>query len=312
MISENLVSPEDGKENKPTIDNETSIIDPERDEFHVDEAYNQETARTNRHTSDGSGNYSNDKGSNTNNNGHNSTSKDVILNGDKDKNNIDSDNEDDIREFNSFLERKAIFVARNPRMCFWTALTVAMSLSVFGMIFGEFSLQVSSEGWATRGTIISKRNTQSMLVRIHQERLFSGDEEDWVDLTENIQPSWEDEIQSMITDDRRQRRGLEETNQMHPRLLPFKMNDDLFRRLQHTNTSSSDLLEGCDFSVYTDTTLSKRPGCGQCGNLKAKKSVFWSRQRFAIYALQKRKRNEFWNKMGSALGAIMGVFHHTA
>ena len=180
--------------------------------------------------------------------------------------NDEGNDEDDAQQFNGCFERLAKLVARNPRTFFWTALIVAFGTSAFGLIYGEFSIEVTSSGWTTRGTFISDRQSQSILVRSNKKRLFSGGEEEWVDLTENIQPSWENEIEELRAGDRRRRRGLEVLteghNQGRPLQLPSKMTDSLFRRLQDSvgsfDTSTIEGMEGCDFSVYTENSFTRQ------------------------------------------------------
>jgi len=92
----------------------------------------------------------------------------------------------------TFLQRCAVMMARWPKTCFWVVSIVSLAISGLGLYYGDFSVTFEKKGWMSRGTLISNRHQQTLLVRKHQEQLSAVDNEEiWRDLTTNVQPSWE-------------------------------------------------------------------------------------------------------------------------
>ncbi|CAB9518411.1 dispatched homolog 1 [Seminavis robusta] len=92
----------------------------------------------------------------------------------------------------TLLERTARRVARWPQTHLWTALVVAVVISGLGMYFGNFSVSFEAMGWPSRGTLVSKRDTQYRLVNRNRVALSKRKNQDvWEDLTTNIQCGWE-------------------------------------------------------------------------------------------------------------------------
>ena len=109
-------------------------------------------------------------------------------------------------KYNDFWCRQSKRVARAPCIHFWVSFVISMILSGIAMTIGEFSVSANNAGWQSRGTLISDRQTQVMLVEFNAQYLFYGGNDAWKDLINNVQPGWEDDDDTV--DDRR-RRGLE-------------------------------------------------------------------------------------------------------
>lgn len=89
------------------------------------------------------------------------------------------------------LKREARRMANNPCIYFWIILLVSIALSLVAIIKGGLSIEASSKGWTTRGTEIANRQAASLVVRMNRKYLSTGGDDAWKDLTNNIQPSWE-------------------------------------------------------------------------------------------------------------------------
>eukprot|EP00546_Thalassionema_frauenfeldii_P001802 CAMPEP_0178935532 /NCGR_PEP_ID=MMETSP0786-20121207/24609_1 /TAXON_ID=186022 /ORGANISM="Thalassionema frauenfeldii, Strain CCMP 1798" /LENGTH=1026 /DNA_ID=CAMNT_0020613713 /DNA_START=1680 /DNA_END=4760 /DNA_ORIENTATION=- len=91
----------------------------------------------------------------------------------------------------SFCDRRVRGIARNPWSHFCIALSIAVALSVTGIIIGDFKIEINNKGWFTRGTRISDRHSQVLLMSNNQVRLQEADNEEfWQELEENVQPGW--------------------------------------------------------------------------------------------------------------------------
>ena len=99
----------------------------------------------------------------------------------------------DLDNLNGFWESQAKRVARNPCKYLLVSMFCAIALSAVGIIVGEFAVSANTGGWQSRGTMIADRQTQLMVVREHQEDLFTGDNDYWQELIDNVQPGWEDD-----------------------------------------------------------------------------------------------------------------------
>jgi hypothetical protein len=160
-------------------------------------------------------------------------------------------------DLNGFWERQARRIARNPCTHLCGSLLLALLLSVVGLVVGKFSISSENGGWESRGTLISDRQTQLLLAQINQEYLFTGGDDAWEDLLNNIQPGWEEEDAAAAADSRRLK--LASDSPVHPgsrvgqsqRALPFGMTSDMHRRLQE----QADLLPGCDIGWYSSSNL---------------------------------------------------------
>jgi hypothetical protein len=167
---------------------------------------------------------------------------------------------------NSLPERMAKRMARTPCAHLLVSMVLAIGLSAIGLIVGGFSVAVDNAGWQSRGTLIANRQTQLMLTQFNMERLFYGDESDWEDLIENVQPGWESGEED--TWDRRLLEQLDPhttwrsststtflspiTGEKHSmqRADPLQMTPDLKRKLQQV--VADDQLPGCSISWYDD------------------------------------------------------------
>lgn len=181
----------------------------------------------------------------------------------------------DQKQDDGILQRLAKIVARNPNTFFWTSLVTTVALSAFAMIYGEFSVEATSYGFTTRGTMISDRESQSRLLRMYSDYLFTGGDEAWDDLTRNIQPSWQIDddddddggsesrrkLRNAVKDPNAVRHGtvvdaLTKTNDDNGRgqhHLPFLLSDDLQRRLE--DTEEFPLATNCDTTLYSSPEL---------------------------------------------------------
>ena len=141
----------------------------------------------------------------------------------------------------------------------------SLLLSVVAFVAGKFSISSKNVGWESRGTLISDRQTQLLLTQINQEYLFTGDDDAWEDLLNNIQPGWEED-DAAEADSHRLKRASD--SPVHPagsrgglsqHALPFGMTRDMYHRLQE----QADLLPGCDI------------GWDSCSNLTNHSRLCW-------------------------------------
>ena len=99
--------------------------------------------------------------------------------------------------------RQSRRVARSPCYYLLGCMFMAIALGALGMIVGEFSVSANTGGWSSRGTLLANRDTQSLIVSIHLEDLFSGDDAVWTRLMTNVLPGWEDDDDDATESDRR-------------------------------------------------------------------------------------------------------------
>ncbi|KAG7341385.1 Patched family protein [Nitzschia inconspicua] len=174
---------------------------------------------------------------------------------------------EDALVLNNFFERESKRVARCPCTYFWFALVISLALSFIALIVGEFEVSAETGGWQSRGTLISNRQTQTMLATQFQSNLFYGGEDAWDDLINNVQPGWEteddDDVNRRLSDikidpylDATFSKGtsIEDNinkggNLFAGRSPPFFLTQDLLRRLQETSENEA-ALSGCDLSLY--------------------------------------------------------------
>jgi hypothetical protein len=78
-------------------------------------------------------------------------------------------------------------MANRPCLHLLTALVVAITLSVIGLIVGDFTIAVENAGWESRSTRIADRQAQVILVDSNRDELFSGNPAIWDGLQNNIQ-----------------------------------------------------------------------------------------------------------------------------
>ena len=149
----------------------------------------------------------------------------------------------------TFPERLAMRMANQPCTHLLVSLMLSIALSAIGLIVGDFSVAVDNAGWQSRGTLIADRQTQLMLTQFNVETLFYGDESDWNDLIQNVQPGWESSGDDNFD---RRRLMLEEqvvSKQSQTRVPPLQWTPTLQRQLQERAAID---LPGCDVSWYED------------------------------------------------------------
>jgi hypothetical protein len=71
---------------------------------------------------------------------------------------------------NGFWARQFMRMARNPWVFFWTAFSISLALSIIAIFVGNFSVNADNAGWNSRGTLISDRHTQVLLVEQNQSK----------------------------------------------------------------------------------------------------------------------------------------------
>ena len=87
----------------------------------------------------------------------------------------------------------AVSMARRPCLWFSVAWFVTLTLSVVGIIVGDFQVAVDNAGWTSRGTLIADRTTQIELVLDNLDSLTRPDNgARWNDLLNNVQEGWEE------------------------------------------------------------------------------------------------------------------------
>jgi Patched family len=106
----------------------------------------------------------------------------------------------------SLAQRYAISIANRPCTHFFTSLILSIVIGILGMWLGEFEVSVDNAGWNSRGTLISDRHTQVVLVHQNRFDLWSSATRDnglnvWDDLTRNIQPGWESDDDAVAVND---------------------------------------------------------------------------------------------------------------
>ena len=79
----------------------------------------------------------------------------------------------DPSEYDSFLERYSVRIARRPCLHFWIALVVCLGIGMVGLVLGDFSVAVDNAGWYSRGTLIADRHQQYRLVDVYRPALFA-------------------------------------------------------------------------------------------------------------------------------------------
>jgi hypothetical protein len=179
------------------------------------------------------------------------------------------------------LARQAVHVAKYPCTYFWVFLIISLALSVVGIVVGDFGVAVDNAGWNSRGTLISDRQSQFLVVQLNQNALFTDKAgASWDELINNVQPGWETDDDGVVAEsdvrrsmlattekvylgellDRARRLDLQrymgspwDLDDQEERRLPLKMTPSLERKLQLANTSS--LLDGCDVSWYTGAMM---------------------------------------------------------
>ena len=139
------------------------------------------------------------------------------------------------------LQSRAKAMARNPWTHLLTALVLSIAISVIGFVAGNFSVTADNAGWQSRGTLISDRQTQALLVLRNEDRLAEEGESAWNDLINNVQPGWETDDDADPTEPRRLQEAKEPSrskimddamNHRGKRSLPFTLSEELQRRLQ--------------------------------------------------------------------------------
>lgn len=75
-------------------------------------------------------------------------------------------------EKRTVFEKSARTVARYPRIFLFASLAVATTLSVVGLIAGDFKVEVDNKGWRSRGTLIADREMQVDLMNLNRNELF--------------------------------------------------------------------------------------------------------------------------------------------
>jgi len=91
----------------------------------------------------------------------------------------------------NMVQRAAVRVARYPKSHLFISLLIAVAVSAAGMVWGDFSVSANNGGWQSRGTLISNRQTQLMVVTNNVQALFEGDADVWQYYLDTVQPGWE-------------------------------------------------------------------------------------------------------------------------
>jgi len=164
----------------------------------------------------------------------------------------------------AFMQRRARCVARNPWIHFNVAMGVALTLSVIGMVVGNFTVSVDNAGWQSRGTLIADRQTQ-MSLALYAQKLISQENTDavWDNLLNNVQSGWE----TVQTSTRRNLGGqqsydasqISSFGNAYPAIFhnpqleksPSIMRDDGIERNFQTSQQSGSL-QDCDVGWYSD------------------------------------------------------------
>jgi Sterol-sensing domain of SREBP cleavage-activation len=162
----------------------------------------------------------------------------------------------------SILQRLSRYMARNPWTHFSIAMVIAVALSVIGFVVGNFSPAIDNAGWNSRGTLISNRQTQMLLVSRNSYLLAAGDSH-WDELLNNVQPGWE------TTEGDGGRRLSDVDNMPRPfaygtadptksdshlrQEVPFQLPDELKRRLQQSALTGG--LQDCNVQWYSDGSM---------------------------------------------------------
>eukprot|EP00934_Nitzschia_sp_Nitz4_P007654 Nitzschia sp. Nitz4//scaffold24_size164493//31405//34493//NITZ4_002311-RA/size164493-snap-gene-0.1-mRNA-1//1//CDS//3329544063//7644//frame0 len=141
-------------------------------------------------------------------------------------------------------------MARHPWSFLVTSLCILLLFTAQTMLHGDFTLEASSKGWVTRGTTISDRQSASILARTYRGYLTQGGEDAWLDLTTNIQGSWDDSGES-------RRRHLRPLHSAKPRFnKTLAVTATKLRRSLEDSTASN--FAGCDTDEYFSADLMKK------------------------------------------------------
>lgn len=185
----------------------------------------------------------------------------------------------DLEHLNGFWQSQAKRVARSPCTYLWVSMIIAIVLSFIAIVVGEFSVSANTGGWQSRGTLIADRQTQLLAIQLNQEDLFTGDNEYWQELIDNVQPGWEDDdddaggrrlLGSTVMDGypfameaqspldylkpQADRLGLHAMSRQHEKApeLPFMLTPSLHRSLQEALGP-----QGCDMDWYNPVNLTE-------------------------------------------------------
>jgi len=176
----------------------------------------------------------------------------------------DEDEEEEIvfEKMEGMVAKVSRNVARRPCTYLLGCLFISFGLSAIGIIVGKFEISANNNGWQSRGTTISDRETQSILVSINIEGLFTDDDRIWSNLLSTIQPGWETEDGEEEEDDEnrrlthrqlqqqqkktKNRKNLQWDQQQLPMELPPRLLQELDDTLQN---------RGCDTSWYNYTNM---------------------------------------------------------
>ena len=192
------------------------------------------------------------------------------------------------KQGSNFWERRSVAMAERPWAHCCTSLILSLVLGVGGLILGGFTVTVDGAGWESRGTLISDRHMQFMLVDYNAETLYNDESgETWANLIENRQENFFD-------DDDGDRRLVESidfsprpffdsavglfplSEKVQPtRKPPFTWTSFLDRRLQAANDTG--VLQGCDATWYTSG------------------EIFHSERLWPVWRLKNRKTDSFFN-----------------
>lgn len=174
----------------------------------------------------------------------------------------------DAAHFNTFLQREAKRVARNPCTYMCTSVLFTIVLSVVGFVVGEFAIEVENEGWWSRGTLQSDRQRQANLVNNQRFNLAYNQSawDIWMDPKEK-HASYESMLYGAptIPDAMKEAMGMDvapddddlepdfrtrsrKLSSMHTLLQQAVDDNDERRRLDETVNA----LAGCDLGFYSD------------------------------------------------------------
>jgi len=155
---------------------------------------------------------------------------------DNDMKHNDGNDDEEEETKKGIVVRYAENMANNPCKHLIIALIISFGLSAVGMVFGEFSVAADNAGWQSRGTQISDRHAQVILVMQNDWNLFNdNDGSVWEELTSNVQGGWEtdDDNDDTSSSRRRQRR----------RNLMKQQNDQQDQEQQRTRKISGSLFD---------------------------------------------------------------------
>lgn len=153
--------------------------------------------------------------------------------------------------------------ARHPWRVLIGTLIVATTISIIGLVVGNFEIVIDNEGWRSRGTLIAKREIQNDVLSRLKEILFEDtDGSVWDDIENNVLTEF------VALDDREQSGRRRRTSRSD------------ISDISHINTSSNNI---SDVGGTSDKWSNRELFIDGCNADRYYEKIFSSKNIFAVY-----------------------------